>query len=66
MNAGSYILDGYDDNLEHWLDSMRVDSAKLGPVFRRTKVKIMVQEPSKFNKKWSLVHKEEGNWFAAK
>lgn len=58
--SGSYILEGYDENLEHWLDSMRIDGAELGPVFRETRVKLTVQEPSKFNKKWSLVHREEG------
>ncbi len=58
--SGSYILDGYDEHLEKWLDSMRIDGATLGPVFRETKVKLTVQEPSKYNKKWSLVHKEEG------
>ncbi len=58
--SGSYILESYDENLEHWLDSLKVDGAELGQVFRETKVKVMVQEPSKFNKKWSLIHKEEG------
>ena len=41
---------------------MGISGQKMGPVFRRTRVKIMVKEPSKCNKKWNLVHKEEGGW----
>ncbi len=57
---GSYLLENYDDNLESWLDSLSINGAKLGPVFRTTKVKIVVQQPSKFNKKWIFTHKVEG------
>ena len=59
--TGSYVLDGYDENLERWLDSMGVNGAKMGPVFRKTRVKIMVKEPSKYNKKWNWAHREEGD-----
>ena len=58
--TGSYILDSYDENLERWLDSMGINGKKMGPVFRKTKVKIMVKEPSKYNKKWNWAHREEG------
>ncbi len=54
------MLEGYDENLERWLDSLGIDGAELGPVFRRTGVKVTVQEPSKYNRKWNLVHKEQG------
>lgn len=57
--TGSYRLEGYDDNLEPWLNSMKINGDELGPKFRATKLKIMVREPSKHNKKWSLTHKEE-------
>jgi hypothetical protein len=39
---------------------MNINGAQLGPVFRQTKVKVIVQEPSKCSKKWSILHKEEG------
>ena len=58
--TGSYILDSYDENLEQWLDSLGISGSELGPVFRATKVKVMVKEPSKYNKKWNLTHREEG------
>ena len=58
--TGSYILDGYDDNLELWLDSLGINGEKMGPIFRQTKVKIMVKAPSQYNKKWNLAHREEG------
>ena len=57
--SGSYRLDGYDENLEPWLTSMKINGEELGPKFRATKLKITVREPSKHNRKWSLTHKEE-------
>lgn len=58
--TGSYQLESYDGNLEMWLEALGINGAEFGPVFRKTKVKIFVREPSKHNKKWSLSHKEEG------
>ena len=58
--TGSYILESYDENLERWLDSLGISGPDLGPVFRSTKVKVLVKEPSKYNKKWNLTHREEG------
>jgi hypothetical protein len=57
---GSYILDRYDENLEDWLRSCDISPIEFGQAFRKTRFKIMVREPSKHNKKWSLMHKEEG------
>ena len=57
--TGSYTLDSYDENLEPWLNSMRINGDELGPKFRATKLKILVREPTKHNRKWSLTHKEE-------
>lgn len=31
-------------------------------ICRGTKVKVTVQEPSKYNKRWTITHKEEGDW----
>ena len=55
------MLDRYDDNLEDWLRSCGISPVEFGPAFRRTKVKVMVREPSKHNRMWSLLHKEEGD-----
>lgn len=61
--TGSYQLIDYDENLNLFLDSLGINGNEFGSAFRKTKVKIFVREPSKHNKKWSLIHKEEGNYF---
>lgn len=59
--SGSYQLEKYDDNLEKWLDSMNLNGAVFGKIFRQTKVKVSVQEPTKYAKKWSVSHKDGGD-----
>jgi len=58
--SGSYQLSSYDDNFEAYLSSLGLKGDDLGPMFRSTPLRVVVQEPSKFNKRWNITHREEG------
>ena len=63
MNSGEFRFDSYDERLEDFLESLDLNGKELGPVFRDSRVRIVMKPPVK--KKdflWIMTHYDTGEY----
>lgn len=56
--TGIYEFQSFDDNLEEYLESLGLSGRDLGPIVRKTKLKIELKSPQNKEEKWSMTQSE--------
>lgn len=61
--TGIYEFQSFDDNLEEYLESLGLSGRDLGPIVRKTRLKIEIKSPQNKEEKWSMTQHEYSKFF---